>query len=50
MPSDSRHVVESVLKPSQPNSHLIDKILVVNGCLVGHAPSRVDEVELTFLD
>lgn len=46
MPGYIRYVVESILHPSQTNSHLIDEILVVHVRLIRHAPASVDKGKL----
>lgn len=46
VPGYLRHHVEGILDPSQTNSHLVHKVLVVHIGLVRHAPARIDELDL----
>ena len=48
VPGNIRNVVEGVLQPSKPDCHLIDEVLVVHACFIGHAPATVDELQLTL--
>ena len=46
VPGHLRHVVEGLLQPPQSHSHLVNEVLIVHVCLIRHAPSSINELDL----
>ena len=50
MPANGRNYSERVLNPSEANRHLVDDVFVVGIGFIRHAPSGIDELNLTIFN
>ncbi len=47
MPGSGGDIVECIFEPAESYSHLVNKVLVIHVGLIRHAPSSVDEMQLS---